>query len=257
MGDLLAVANVYQPSLIVAKAQAPLQIQAGEMQIHLAWSDLSVSHHMKDDVLVQLAATIDKPILSFAKTGPAIEVSRAERFEAYARPGVASGTLEMAVRLVQGALPAANQLTGETDPLDLVARAVISGGGLLDPAPLKRRLEAWRLSGGALEIAELKVVKATARAEATGRFSLDAAHRPQGKLSLQTSGAEPIFRRLGIPTAAVALGSALSALLPGARPQQPASDTGSSSSLTLPLTIDNGRISVGPVRTPFLVPPLY
>src|SRR6476660_120863 len=42
MGDLLAVANVYQPSLIVAKAQAPLQIQAGEMQIQLAWSDLSV-----------------------------------------------------------------------------------------------------------------------------------------------------------------------------------------------------------------------
>ena len=257
MGDLLAVANAYQPSLIVAKAQSPLQIQSPDLQFELSWSDMSVSHHMKNGELVQIASEFDHPVLKLAKTGPAVEFLRADRFEVYARPAEVPGSLEGAIRAVHTALPLADRITGENDPLDLVARAVVSGAGLMRPAPLRRRLETWRLSGGVLEIPELKLAKGNARVEASGRFGLDPAHRPQGKLDLQATGAEPILKRLGIPTAAVALGSALSALLPGAKnAPAPASD-GTAQPLKLPLAIDGGRISVGPIRTPFVVPPLY
>ena len=257
MGDLLAVANAYQPSLIVAKAQSPLQIQSADTQFDLSWTDMSVSHHMKNGELVQIASEFDHPVLKLAKSGPAVEFLRADRFEAYARPAETPGALEAAVRTVRANAPLANGITGENDPLDLVARVVVSGAGLLQPAPLRRRLEIWRLSGGVLEVPELKLAKGNARVEATGRFGLDPSHRPQGKLDLQATGAEPILKRLGIPTAAVALGSALSALLPGAKAQPAPASDGAAPPLKLSLAIDSGRISVGPVRTPFVVPPLY
>jgi hypothetical protein len=254
VGDILAVANVYQPSLIVAKAQAPLHFQTADLQVDVKWDDLEVSHRMKDGEFDNAASQVTRPVVTIAKSGSAVEVLRADRIEAYARPRQTGGGLEVALRAIQAKVPMADRVTGEDAPLDLIARASADSQGLLVPAPLPFRLEAWRRAGGGLDIAELKLGKGAALVEATGRFTLDDAHRPQGRLDLQASGVEPILQRLGVPTAAVAIGSVLSGLLPGAKPRAADAPQGQ---LKLPLTIANGRIAVGPARTPFTVLPLY
>ena len=119
----------------------------------------------------------------------------------------------------------------------------------MEQAPLPQRLEAWRQANGTLDIAEVKFAKADARIEASGRFSLDEAHRPAGNLAIQSVGMEPILKRLGIPPAALAIGLALS----GNAAQQNAGPK----PLNLSLKVESGRVSVGPMRTPLAVPPLY
>lgn len=254
IGDILAVSNAYRPNLIVAEAQPPLHFQTSEAQVDVTWDSLRVSHRTKDGDFAAAAAEMTRPVVQIAQNGPALEVLRAERVELHARPRPSGGGFEAALRAVQVKSPFADRVTGEGAPLDLIARADADGQGLLTPAPLPVRLEAWRRAGGMLNISELKLGKGAATMEATGRLGLDGAHRPQGRLDMVATGVEPLLQRFGVPTAAVAIGSVLSGLLGGAKARAEAPPEGE---LKLPLTLQNGRVTIGPVRTPFSVLPLY
>ncbi len=250
MGELLAAAHVYQPSLIVATMTGPLKVTTGGQTSDLTWEVFRVSNRLKGAVLQQFALELDKPVLTLAQGTASPLVQRADRVEVYARPTEdRPDNLEFALRLIKVSAPAADALSGNQDPFDLITRLVATGTGLMEQAPLPQRLEAWRQANGTLDIAEVKFAKADARIEASGRFSLDEAHRPAGNLAIQSVGMEPILKRLGIPPAALAIGLALS----GNAAQQNAGPK----PLNLSLKVESGRVSVGPMRTPLAVPPLY
>lgn len=83
-------------------------------------------------------------------------------------------------------------------------------------------------------------------------LGLDEAHRPAGHLDTSLAGFEPIARRFGLPLAGVQLGGLLSTLLGGhaAAPAPPGA-------VQLPLVLADGRLSVGPFKTPVRLDPLY
>lgn len=252
-GDLLAAANAYQPNLIVASLQSPLTLTSGNDRAEFSWTDLRMSARAGLAGLSDVATEIDHPSLQVTPQDGSPLTGTSDRLEIYARKAGETGAPEVAVKILRGSYAPLDRVTGETDPLDLVLRATISGEGLASKLPLAERLENWRLSGGTFEIQEMQAAKATIRISATGPLSLDDAHRLQGRLALETSGLEPILRRLGVSPAAVSIGSALTSLLPG----KTAANKMAPGALRLPVVMANGRVSIGPIRVPVQLLPIY
>ncbi len=121
-------------------------------------------------------------------------------------------------------------------------------------APGRDPLHAWPSAGGRLQVAEGTVRQGDLHGQITGYLTLDERRRPAGELSLSARGLEPVLRRVGVNLPAMSLGGALASLLGGRRTSSSSSDP---PTLTLPVRLADGRVFVGPIRTPLMVPPLY
>jgi hypothetical protein len=130
----------------------------------------------------------------------------------------------------------------------------VAKADFLVPGKIGERLDHWRLAGGSIDFSEAMLVRRPTVISARGTLQLDDQHRPQGQLDAQFSGAEPLLRRFGINPALIGAGSLLTSLFGGKSNYAPQD---SAASLRLPVTLRGGFISVGPVKTNFVVPPLY
>ena len=74
--------------------------------------------------------------------------------------------------------------------------------------------------------------------QASGAFGLDDAPRPAGRLDLNLTGFGPVMQRMGL-----GLG--------------PLGSGGQTGTLRLPVNVERGRASIGPLRLPFVLNPLY
>jgi hypothetical protein len=157
----------------------------------------------------------------------------------------------------------------ETDPAALDAALLIerlvlpdgTGGALGDEiaqvsfdgtasGPLPKRFEpgalaAWRDSGGVLDTHSLALDWGPVRIEADGALTLDAALRPQGAFTARIVGHDvliDILRAEGTISKDVAKVLRFTFALLSVRP-----DDGGPPTLTIPITIQNGWLSAGPV----------
>jgi hypothetical protein len=84
---------------------------------------------------------------------------------------------------------------------------------------------------------------------ASGDLTVDDQRRPSGRLSVRLAGVGPLLSRFKLPAAPMAI----EGLLRG-------SGNRSGSNLlenrTLPFELRNGRLFIGPLRTPIAIPPL-
>ena len=144
--------------------------------------------------------------------------------------------------------PTADPVPGLDAPADAKGQGVLVGGTLL-AAPTVARLEAWRQAGGHLTLSRLELRKGSFAAAGDGTLALDQEHRPVGSLKTAVSGFEPIAERLGIPAAGVKLGGLIGNLLGGGK--------SAPGQIPLPLSLSDGRLSVGPVVTGVHLAPLY
>ena len=95
--------------------------------------------------------------------------------------------------------------------------------------------------------------KGDLKAEASGAVGLDDQHRLAGRLQAGLSGFGPLAEKLGIPLRAVEVGGLMAKLLNGSPLGAPA-DAGN---VALPIILAGGNLSIGPVRTPVRLRPLY
>ncbi|HUO54742.1 MAG TPA: DUF2125 domain-containing protein [Rhodoblastus sp.] len=123
------------------------------------------------------------------------------------------------------------------------------------PAPAadwRAAVEDWRQRAGKITIDQLKWRAQDVEVRVAGVLSLDDAHRPAGKLDVTTEGAGPLLSRLGVPPAALQSRDLISVLL-----GRPGAHGNNGNALSLPVTLANGQISVGPIRIRGAAPPLY
>ena len=152
--------------------------------------------------------------------------------------------------------PVLNHMAGNPELGSFKAAFNIEKFDHLKRGDMFARLESWRGANGLLAISELKFAKGRLVLEANGTIRLDRLRRPEGQLQTRTAGLSSLFERLGIP----ALGGPRGGLLGGLFRKQgaPANqlDDPSSRFIPLPLTLRDGFVWVGPLRTPVALPPV-
>jgi len=231
IGDLLAASHLYNPKLIVGEFKSPLNFRAQDhgVEIGIEWRKLLISHRMGVSP-GQTSIEMEDGVLR-AKD-PMVQIDlRSERFEFHLRPTPETeASLDVALRFVKLQSAPLDQLTGETSPIDAVVSVSFAQSRAFNGANLAQSLENWRLAQGKLQINEFKLAKANARLEIKGPLSLDEARRIRGKLDIDANGLGRLLAAQGIPAP---------------------------NNLRLPLTLENGRASLGPLRLNLPLPPLY
>lgn len=251
---LSAVVALDHPRTVVVDLQGPFNLrdENEEFDLVVSWATLRMSLEGVPDPPTRggLAAT-RLAVTLMTRTAGELNL-RAAGLSAQASavpsaPGDAAFTFAASAMV----FPTLDALPGLDQPADAEGQGTLVHADQLS-SPTVARLEDWRQSGGALHLAAVTVDKGAFHGSASGVLGLDEAHRPTGHLDTSVAGFEPIARRFGIPMAGVQIGGLLSSLLGGrAAPAAPAG------AVQMPLTFADGRLSVGPFKTPVRLDPLY
>ena len=150
----------------------------------------------------------------------------------------------------QGAIPALNSLLDTQLPIDVQVGGTISQVDLRGAETLQDFLENWRSANGHVDLTTAWLTSGQMILDAKGGLDLDGQHRVKGKLDASFAGLDKTFRQLGVDPALITAGQVLSGLLGGSR-------GGGTGRMNLPLTVSEGFLSIGPVRTQIQIPPLY
>ncbi|MGH6813923.1 MAG: DUF2125 domain-containing protein, partial [Methylocella sp.] len=154
------------------------------------------------------------------------------------------------VAVNQGSIPALGSLLDTHLPIDMQVSGTVSQVDLRGAEKLQDFLENWRSANGHVDITTARLTSGDIIFDAEGGLDLDNQHRMKGKLNASFAGLDKAFRRLGIDPALVTAGQVLAGLLGGGQ-------GGGTGRVNLPLTFSEGFLSIGPVRTPIQIPPLY
>ncbi|MCJ2088630.1 DUF2125 domain-containing protein [Methylobacterium sp. E-005] len=196
LGPTTAVAQIYQPRLVLFESAGPFHVDQGGLTGDASWRALQGSFHGASDGFTRASVVMDDPKVNVtgAETGP-IALS-GQHLELHARPDPgryeSEGAVDVSLRLVQAAVPQLDALTGTQAPADLALDAALSQATVLRTGPVPRELERWRQAGGTLDIAGLSLAKGEQRVQAKGTLALDAAHRPAGQLNLRAAGIDAL-----------------------------------------------------------------
>ena len=142
-----------------------------------------------------------------------------------------------------------DELFKNQEPFRVNLSAVILNAGAATTGTFAERLDRWADSGGRIQIGNLVAEKGASQLNASGDLTVDEQRRPAGQLSVRLSGVGPLLSQFKLPVAPLAI----EGLLRGS-----GNRAGSSllENRTLPFELRNGRLYVGPLRTPVAIPPL-
>jgi hypothetical protein len=246
--SLLAVAQVYEPDLVIAELTGPLTIASadGAVAYTLDWSLLQAS--LRGFPVTFQRASLAADGLTLRRTGAAADdapLGAAGHLELHLRqrPGTAEPVFDIAARAAGVRLSAARQLAGQ--PVDASVEAVVEGVKDLAPKPFDMRLREWQANGGRLAITRTRVQTGDILAAATGEVRLSAQARLDGGLQVTLAGLEEVAARLlGDGREARAQASVLAglAMLAGR------SEIEGRRAVKLPLRFKDGMLFLGPLQ---------
>lgn len=250
-------ASVFEPGVFVAEPIGPLEAGDGRTSVRVSWQDARLATGRGEDGRWRVSLALATPLVS-------VRDGQAEPFELAAERGdlrlvqmtdllQSPGNFEVSLAATGIVSRRLADLTGETGPgkLDLVAA--------LDNVPLRRAphaveaLEGWRRANGVLRVTKASVALGQVLVEGRGDLALDSEHRLAGGLELGATGIAPVFRKLGIPQSAIAVGGLLTGWL---APKAQAGQTGEKP-ISLPLRLRDGKVLIGAFPAPFRLTPLY
>lgn len=254
-GAVLAIAQIYDPSLVIVQPAGPLVFSWPDGRgASLAWRQASVSLKFSGLAAERGALVAEEPVLRLGKDAAAPGEARAARLEAHLRRNPlrweSDRAVDFALTLDRLALPELDQLFGNAEPANLSLDSVLTQGLAFAGGVTPATLEGWRAASGLYEIRKIGFAKGPALFEGQGQFALDELHRPMGRFEGAQSGIDTL--------GGVRIGQMLDAgALFAGRPASKSAD-GKTLKPLPPLDLRQGRVSLGPLRLPGLaLPPLY
>lgn len=258
LGGFQATAVVLHPTAVTARIGSPFAVLSDDRQtnLQLAWDRLNVALAGMPQGMwhVDIAGgnlawrgTLEG---AGAVRGAAGQLSA----EAAERPDQTDRAYDFNVAISAATLPEVDRVLGSALPADIAARGTVTQASFDPERTLPENMDMWRAAGGRLDLAEASLTHGDSKFTARGSLSIDDLHRLQGRLDTQSHGLEPVLLRLGVNPTLVSAGALLSSLLSGG--SSSGSDT-PPNTLILRVGFDSGRLSIGPVRTPISLPPLY
>lgn len=235
------LARIWNPDVVHIAIKGPLRIEsAGQAQrIDVKWTRLQAEFQMAPQARQRLSATIDGLSARPTEGGSAQLPWSADQLMFDVRPSIGrANAYDIALTAKGAASPALRTWLASGDPVNASLQATVPNAAHLLADPSLEGVEAWLRAGGAVTIENARVSQNQARIEASGRLTVDSAHRLKGRLRAQESHLGPLLARLGAPSSVIMMDSLIG-------------------SLALPITFDRGRLSIGPFLTSARLISLY
>lgn len=198
--SLLVVAQIYQPSHIIAEAQGPMTILPREPGpgLEASWTSAEASvvlDGLQPDRASLVVEGLDATELDGAERTP---LAGGVRLEAHMRTDAASGpgTYDVVAEADIASLPAVDKALGAVSPSRIEVQGVVTGLADLSPRPLKERLRDWAAAGGVLRLALARVDRADTSVKASGDLALDPDGHPAGRLQVTIAGVNELSHSL-------------------------------------------------------------
>ncbi len=256
-GRVEAIAQVYQPRLVIAEIGGPLRVTDGKATIQGTWDLLQSSLHATQTGFQRLSLAATNPKLTISGLTPQEIATSGQRLEMHLRPNPGRAqdkAYDAAFAIKQANIPFIDALIGGAEPTDLNADVTVTQADGFRGRPIAQELERWRAAGGTLDILMLSAAKGSRRMEAKGTLSIDSEHRPMGRLNASAAGLDGL---LGTITGSRNTGALLGALL-GQAPSAGRNNAQSQLSPLPPLRLENGLLALGPFVVPNVkLQPLY
>jgi len=240
---LLAVAQVYQPDLVIAEVTGPVAIATGSgaPEYSADWALLQLSLRGLPWAFERVSLVLDDPKLQ--RTGAAEPLLQAKRFELHARPGAerTSPVFDLAANAAAVLVGGAPRLAGR--PIEAEATAVLRGVNDLSPKPLPERLRDWQAAGGKLQLTNARLRQGEAVAVIKGDIGLTAQARLDGNFRVTMAGLEQLLAQL----LGIGGSNSQAGILAGLTMLAARDELEGKRAISLPLRFKDGAVFFGPL----------
>jgi len=201
--DLLIVAQVYDPTLLISEFAGPMTVaESGQRPMIAAdWVLAQASVRGLPSAPERVSIVFDKPtFLRAAGSGGMETLVRAEHIELHGR--VSSGSaannpvIDIAVTLAKTTAPALSQYA--VQPIDADITGVLLGLKDLAAKPWPQRLRELQAANGRLEVTKARVAQGDVVSSATGALQLTPRGRANGELRIAVVNLDQAVVALGL-----------------------------------------------------------
>ena len=202
LGQILMIAQIYQPKLLIAEFKAPATIaergQAPSMKVN--WTSGRSSVTGLPDIPQRASIVFDNPQIDRVNGPVQTPLARAGHVELHGR--LADGSpadhpvIETVLQISAGSIQEAHPLLSA--PFDADVQTRLSGLKDFLPKPWPERFREIQAAGGHVEIVKSRIQQGELIAIAAGTLGLNANGRINGELQMTVAGIEKVIPALGI-----------------------------------------------------------
>jgi hypothetical protein len=202
LGEILVVAQVYDPKLLIAEFKAPATILDlhGSSSMVVNWSRARSSVVGLPAVPQRASIVFDDASIDRVNGSMQVQLAQAKHIELHGRLAEGSTAehplVETVLRVKAGSVQEVHPLL--TQPFDAEIRATLSGLHDLSPRPWPQRFRDLQAAGGHVEIAQSRIQQGDLIAVAAGTLGLDSQGRLDGELQMTVAGIEQAIPALGL-----------------------------------------------------------
>ena len=224
LSEILVVAQVYDPKLLIAEFTAPATISGVDQQpaMTVNWSKARSSIVGLPATPQRASIVFDDPAIDRVNASVQTPLARAKHVELHARLADGSAqenpVIETVLQIAGGSLQELHPLLAQ--PFDADVRTQLTGLKDFSPKPWPERCLEIQAAGGHVEIVQSRIAQGDLIAVAAGTLSLNANGRIDGELQMTVVGLEKVISVLmrkmlegGVPQ------SMLDRVAPGAKAQ--------------------------------------
>ena len=202
LGEILVVAQVYDPKLLIAEFTAPATIydRGQQPSMTVNWRTARSSVVGLPGVPQRASIVFDDPSIDRVNGAVQAPLARAKHIELHGRLAEGSAldrpAIETVLKIESGSVQEVHPLLAE--PFDADARTMLSGLKDFSPKPWPQRFREIQAAGGHVEIVQSRVAQGDLVAVAAGTLRLSANGRLDGELQMTVAGIEKVIPALGI-----------------------------------------------------------
>jgi hypothetical protein len=202
LGQILAVAQIYDPKLLIAEFSAPATISEsqGAPAMLVNWSKARASVVGLPAIPQRASIVFDDMAIDRTNNAVQVPVARARHIELHGRLAEGSTSkdpvIESVLRIDAGSVQEIHPLLAR--PFAAEIRAKLAGLKDLAPKPWPERFRELQAGGGHVEIVQSRIQQDDLVAIASGNLTLTPQGRLDGELQMTVAGLEKIIPALGI-----------------------------------------------------------
>lgn len=202
LGEILVVAQIYDPKLLIAEFTAPATISGSSRQgsMLVNWSTARSSVVGLPGIPQRASIVFDDPAIDRINGSVPTPLARARHVELHGRLAEGSPSdspvIETVLQIAQGSLQELHPLLAA--PFDVDVRTTLSGLKDFSPKPWPERFREIQAAGGHVEIVQSRIQQGDLIAVGAGTLGLSASGRLDGELQMTVAGIEKVIPALGI-----------------------------------------------------------
>ncbi len=201
LGEILVVAQVYDPKLLIAEFTAPATIsERGQPSMTVNWRTARSSVVGLPAIPQRASLVFEDPAIDRIDGTVPTPLARAKHVELHGRLAEGSPSdhpvIETVLQISGGSIQGLHPLLAE--PFDADVRTLLSGLQDFSPKPWPRRFREIQAAGGHVEIVQSRIQQGDLIAVAAGTLGLSANGRLDGELEMTVAGIEKVIPALGI-----------------------------------------------------------